>query len=62
MSGLEACPKHLTGKVRYGDKALHERALALARSLNLSAAYDAHYLALAERVNAAILYFRQKIV
>ena len=30
----------------YGDKALHQRALSLARSLNLSAAYDAHYIAL----------------
>ncbi len=36
----------------YGDKALHERALALARSLNLPATYDAHYLALAEKFNA----------
>ena len=35
-----------------GDKALHERALILARSLNLPAAYDAHYLALAEKFNA----------
>ena len=40
------------GITLYGDKALHEKALALVRSLNLSAAYDAHYLALAERVNA----------
>ncbi len=40
------------GITLYGDKALHERALALARSLNLSAAYDAHYLALAESINA----------
>lgn len=36
----------------YGDKALHERALVLAKSLNLSAAYDSHYLALAERFKA----------
>ena len=36
----------------YGDKALHKRALALARTLNLPAAYDAHYLALSERFNA----------
>ena len=35
-----------------GDKALHERALILARTLNLPAAYDAHYLALAEKFNA----------
>jgi predicted nucleic acid-binding protein len=36
----------------YGDKALYSSALILARSLNLSAAYDAHYLALSERFNA----------
>lgn len=40
------------GITLYGDRALHERALALARSLNLRAAYDAHYLALSERLNA----------
>ena len=40
------------GITLYGDKALHERALALARSLNLRAAYDAHYLALSERFDA----------
>ncbi len=38
--------------ILYGDKALHERALALARTLNLPAAYDAHYLALSERFDA----------
>ena len=36
----------------YGDKDLHKRALALAKSLNLRAAYDAHYLALSERFDA----------
>jgi predicted nucleic acid-binding protein len=40
------------GITLYGDKALHSSALALARSFNLRAAYDAHYLALAERFNA----------
>ena len=40
------------GITLYGDRALHERALALARTLSLSAAYDAHYLALSERFNA----------
>jgi predicted nucleic acid-binding protein len=40
------------GITLYGDKALHQRALALAKTLNLSAAYDAHYLALSERFNA----------
>ena len=40
------------GITLYGDKALHKRALALSRSLNLPAAYDTHYLALSERFNA----------
>ena len=40
------------GITLYGDKALHQRALILARSLNLPATYDAHYLALSERFNA----------
>lgn len=40
------------GITLYGDKALHKRALALAKTLNLSAAYNAHYLALSERFNA----------
>ncbi len=40
------------GITLYGDKALHQRALALVKSLNLPAAYDAHYLALSERFNA----------
>jgi len=31
---------------------LHRRALQLAEALSLPAAYDAHYLALAERVGA----------
>jgi predicted nucleic acid-binding protein len=36
----------------YGDAELHRRALQLAEALSLPAAYDAHYLALAERVGA----------
>lgn len=40
------------GITLYGDKALHERALTSAKTLNLSATYDAHYLALSERFNA----------
>ncbi len=40
------------GITLYGDKALHKWALALAKTLNLSAAYDVHYLALSERFNA----------
>jgi len=34
----------------YGDAELHQEALSLARSLRLSATYDAHYLALAQRL------------
>lgn len=40
------------GIILYGDRNLHKRASALAKSLNLRAAYDAHYLALSERFNA----------
>ena len=40
------------GITLYGDRDLHKRASALAKSLNLRAAYDAHYLALSERFNA----------
>ncbi len=36
----------------YGDRDLHRRALALAGRFSLPAAYDAHYLALAERLGA----------
>ncbi len=36
----------------YGDTDLHRRALNLAESLSLPATYDAHYLALAERLGA----------
>ena len=36
----------------YGDAELHRRALKLAEILSLPAAYDAHYLALAERMGA----------
>lgn len=38
--------------VLYGDAQLHQRALTLARQLSLPATYDAHYLALAERLEA----------
>jgi len=34
-----------------GDADLHHRAAELAQSFNLPATYDAHYLALAERLN-----------
>ncbi len=36
----------------YSDPDLHREALALAHELRLPAAYDAHYLALARRLNA----------
>jgi len=36
----------------YGNNELHQQAIALARQLNLPAAYDAHYLALAQRLEA----------
>lgn len=36
----------------YGDRGLHKRALQLAERLLLPAAYDAHYLALAETLGA----------
>jgi predicted nucleic acid-binding protein len=38
----------------HGDDALHERALELASRFSLPAAYDAHYLALAERFGAPL--------
>jgi len=38
----------------HGDEALHERALTLAARFSLPAAYDAHYLALAERFGAPL--------
>lgn len=34
----------------YGDAELHRQALTLARTLKLPATYDAHYLALAQRL------------
>ncbi len=36
----------------YGDADLHQRALNMAKNLSLPATYDAHYLALAERLGA----------
>ena len=40
------------GITLYGDAALHHRALQLAAQLSLPAVCDAHYLALAERLEA----------
>jgi predicted nucleic acid-binding protein len=37
----------------YGDAELHRQALHLAQALSLPATYDAHYLALAQRLGAA---------
>ncbi|BAY15817.1 hypothetical protein NIES21_16360 [Anabaenopsis circularis NIES-21] len=36
----------------YGDQQLHQQAWEIAQQLNLSATYDAHYLALAQRFQA----------
>ena len=36
------------------DEVLHARALELAHQFNLNAAYDAHYLALAERIDCEL--------
>ncbi|BAY77359.1 hypothetical protein NIES25_38210 [Nostoc linckia NIES-25] len=36
----------------YSDRQLHQQAWEIAQQLNLSAAYDAHYLALAQRFQA----------
>lgn len=40
----------------YGDAALHRHALELAGRFSLPAAYDAHYLALAERFGARMYH------
>ncbi len=42
------------GITLYGDPTLHRRARELAGVLSLPAAYDAHYLALAERLGAKL--------
>ncbi|MGD1699403.1 type II toxin-antitoxin system VapC family toxin [Dapis sp. BLCC M229] len=38
--------------ILHGNASLHRRALSLAQNLTLPAAYDAHYLALAEQLSA----------
>ncbi|NEP58465.1 MAG: type II toxin-antitoxin system VapC family toxin [Symploca sp. SIO2G7] len=43
----------------YSDRQLHQQAFEIAQKLNLPAAYDAHYLALAKQFNA-ILYTGDK--
>ena len=45
----------------YGDAALHRRALALSHAWALPAAYDAHYLALAERLGADLWMADQRL-
>ena len=38
----------------YGDAHLHQEALKMANLYNISATYDAHYLALAERLQVEL--------
>lgn len=45
----------------YGDVDLHESALAMAGRFALPAAYDAHYLALAERLGATFFTTDQRL-
>lgn len=44
-----------------GDAALHTEAIALARRLSLPATYDAHYLALAERLDCEMWTLDRKL-
>lgn len=46
----------------YSDMQLHESALAIAGRFALPAAYDAHYLALAERMGATFVTTDQRLV
>jgi predicted nucleic acid-binding protein len=46
----------------YGDADLHRRALELAERLALPAAYDAHYLALAEALQAELWTADRRLV
>ena len=49
----QALEKTLALKIiLYGDGPLHHRALRIAQEFSLAAAYDAHYLAICERLNA----------
>jgi predicted nucleic acid-binding protein len=47
--------------ILHGDPPLHQRALVLAGDLGLSATYDAHYLALAERLEAQFWTVDQRL-
>ncbi len=46
----------------YGDEPLHRRALALAERFSLPAAYDAHYLALADWLGGELWTADRKLV
>lgn len=45
----------------YGDVELHQQAMQFARQFNLPAAYDAHYLALAQRLEAEFWTLDRKL-
>lgn len=52
-AAIEALETILSFRITlYNDAELHRHALRLAQQYNLVAAYDAHYLALSERLNA----------
>ena len=46
----------------YSDQHLHQQALQLAQTHSLSATYDAHYLALAQRLGAELWTADEKLV
>lgn len=50
------------GVTLHGDALLHRRALELATELEMPAAYDAHYLALAERLAAELWTADRRLV
>ena len=65
--GFEQARKALEVALELGislqdDSELHLRAVELARELSLPAAYDAHYLALAERLGAEFWTADKKLV
>lgn len=46
----------------HGDMELHHEARAIAAKFNMTAAYDAHYLAIAERYNAEFWTYDKRLV